>query len=127
MKTHIALSMIALLLGAANVEASPLATASNGHTLFANSASFHWVSQRTSRTVKPSRLQGAHQNRPASQGPAGAGAMAGSGGTVQDTCNSTDPWGLCEIDDFVARCDAAGGGLSTQPGGGIDCDTSGWE
>lgn len=61
------------------------------------------------------------------QVPAGSATLLGSGGPLPDTCTSTDPWGLCDLDDFIARCDAAGGGLSTQPGGGVDCDTSHWD
>lgn len=54
------------------------------------------------------------------QAPNGGGAFQGSGDPVRDSCNRTG--GTCEYDDFVATCDAAGGGLSTEPGGGIDCD-----
>ncbi len=56
-----------------------------------------------------------------------AGGFAIGDGPVADTCTSSDPWGLCDLDDFEQRCDDAGGGLSTEPGGGVDCDTSGWD
>lgn len=61
------------------------------------------------------------------QPPAGGAAFLGSGGPLPDTCTASDEWGLCDLDDFQARCDAAGGGLSTEPGGGVDCDTSSWD
>lgn len=54
-------------------------------------------------------------------------SFAGNDGPVADTCTASDELGLCDLDDFVARCDAAGGGLSTLPGGGVDCDTSSWD
>ena len=53
--------------------------------------------------------------------------FAGNGGPTKDTCTSSDAWGLCDLDDFEARCDAAGGGLVSLPGGGVDCDTSSWD
>lgn len=65
--------------------------------------------------------------RGGTQLPAGGAMLQGSSGPQPDTCTSSDPWGLCDLDDFVARCDAAGGGLSTEPGGGVDCDTSHWD
>lgn len=45
-------------------------------------------------------------------------ALKGNGRTVRDTCPGGDE--KC-IKDLVAACDKAGGGLSTQPDGGVDC------
>ena len=44
--------------------------------------------------------------------------FSGNGGGVRDTCPGGDQ--AC-IDQLVASCDKAGGGLSTQPDGGVDC------
>lgn len=46
------------------------------------------------------------------------------GGGVKDTCNesSGSDASTCDPDALAARCDAAGGGMSTEPGGGVDCD-----
>lgn len=62
------------------------------------------------------------QRRAPSRVPSGGGmALRGNGGPVEDTCNQSIP-GYCDLDELIAACDAAGGGLSTQPGGGVDCD-----
>ena len=52
--------------------------------------------------------------------PAGPSAQAfkGNGRTVKDTCPGGDD--KC-IKELIANCDKAGGGLSTQPDGGVDC------
>lgn len=47
-----------------------------------------------------------------------AGAFKGNTRVVKDTCPGGDK--KC-IKDLVAACDKAGGGLSTQPDGGVDC------
>lgn len=47
-----------------------------------------------------------------------ARALKGNNGPVKDTCPGGDK--KC-IKDLVAACDKAGGGLSTQPDGGVDC------
>jgi hypothetical protein len=57
----------------------------------------------------------------------GGGASYSFGGPLPDTCNESGPSNVCEIDDFEQRCDDNGGGLSSEPGGGVDCDTSGWD
>lgn len=44
--------------------------------------------------------------------------FAGNGGGVKDTCPGGDHG--C-INDLKAACDKAGGGLSTEPDGGVDC------
>ena len=44
--------------------------------------------------------------------------LKGNGRTVKDTCPGGDK--AC-IKELVANCDKAGGGLSTQPDGGVDC------
>ena len=46
------------------------------------------------------------------------------GGGVKDTCNETNPddQEQCDPDQLAARCDDAGGGMSSEPGGAIDCD-----
>lgn len=52
------------------------------------------------------------------------GAIKGGGGPVKDTCTESTPDNpeACDIDELTARCDAAGGGMSTLDGGGVDCD-----
>lgn len=56
-------------------------------------------------------------------------AFANPQGPVADTCTSSTPGNpaACDIDDLTQRCDDAGGGMSSLPGGGVDCDTSGWD
>lgn len=52
--------------------------------------------------------------------PSGArpGGLAAKRRVLKDTCPGGDQ--AC-IDGLIARCDEAGGGLSTQPDGGVDC------
>lgn len=52
------------------------------------------------------------------------GAFKGGSGPVKDTCTESTPDNpeACDIDALTARCDAAGGGMSTLDGGGVDCD-----
>ena len=45
-------------------------------------------------------------------------AFKANGGTVKDTCPGGDQ--AC-IDELIANCDKADGGLSTEPDGGVDC------
>ncbi len=47
---------------------------------------------------------------------------------VADTCDQSYPsdFETCDPDSLTQRCDDAGGGMSSEPGGGIDCDTSFW-
>ncbi len=47
-----------------------------------------------------------------------AQAFKGNGRTVKDTCPGGDD--KC-IKELIANCDKAGGGLSTQHDGGVDC------
>lgn len=47
-----------------------------------------------------------------------ARALKGNTRVVKDTCPGGDK--KC-IKDLIAACDKAGGGLSTQPDGGVDC------
>ena len=47
-----------------------------------------------------------------------ARALKGNTRPVKDTCPGGDK--KC-IKDLIAACDKAGGGLSTQPDGGVDC------
>jgi hypothetical protein len=46
------------------------------------------------------------------------------GGGVHDTCTESngDDQEQCDPDQLAQRCDDAGGGMSSEPGGGIDCD-----
>jgi hypothetical protein len=46
------------------------------------------------------------------------------GGGVKDTCTETNPddQEQCDPDQLASRCDDAGGGMSSEPGGGVDCD-----
>ncbi len=54
--------------------------------------------------------------------------LLANGRPVKDTCNSSQGDDeTCNPDKLAARCDAAGGGMSSQPGGGVDCDTSHWD
>lgn len=55
--------------------------------------------------------------------------FVGNGGPVADTCNQSTPGNpeACDIDALTQRCDDAGGGMSSLPGGGVDCDTSHWD
>lgn len=48
----------------------------------------------------------------------GSNQLQGNGGHVMDTCPGGDQ--AC-INDLKANCDKAGGGLSTEPDGGVDC------
>lgn len=51
------------------------------------------------------------------------------GGTTKpDTCDQSYPsdFATCNPESLEQRCDDAGGGMSSEPGGGIDCDTSFW-
>lgn len=49
-------------------------------------------------------------------------AIAGPG--VKDTCTQSYAGSpeTCDIDQLTQRCDDAGGGMSSLPGGGVDCD-----
>jgi hypothetical protein len=79
------------------------------------------TSVQAASVAKSAPALGARRGAPTSGGNAFKGSSA-----LPDTCTYTDHWGLCDLDEFIARCDAAGGGLSSLPGGGVDCDTSGW-
>jgi hypothetical protein len=61
--------------------------------------------------------------------PFGMAKFVGHGGGVHDTCDSSTPGNpqACQIEKLEARCTAAGGGMSSMPGGGVDCDTSHWD
>ncbi len=63
------------------------------------------IEQTASRIKKPARHH-AHAQ------------LKGNGRGVKDTCPGGDK--KC-IKDLIAACDKAGGGLSTQPDGGVDC------
>lgn len=103
MKNTIALASIGVLLSAAAAQAlpamkalSPAQTELSGTRLVL-----------TGGELKRVRLG---KNRSAS--------FKAKGGTVEDTCPGGDQ--AC-IDELVANCDKAGGGLSTEPDGGVDC------
>lgn len=51
-------------------------------------------------------------------GARGSARLTGRGGPVKDTCPGNNK--AC-IKELIANCDKAGGGLSTQPDGGVDC------
>lgn len=55
--------------------------------------------------------------------------FVGNDGPVADTCTQSTPGNpeACDIDQLTQRCDDAGGGMSSLPGGGVDCDTSHWD
>ena len=52
------------------------------------------------------------------------GGLVGGSGPTRDTCTESTPGNpeACDIDALTARCDAAGGGMSSLEGGGVDCD-----
>lgn len=69
----------------------------------------------------------------AQAGPTRTGASHQIGGTAQlvnagpgikDTCTESIAGhpDTCDIDQLTQRCDDAGGGMSSLPGGGVDCD-----
>ncbi|HEV7277134.1 MAG TPA: hypothetical protein VGN80_12680 [Devosiaceae bacterium] len=65
----------------------------------------------------PTRVGPGHQN-------GGTAQLAIGKGPVKDTCTESiaaDP-DACDIDQLTQRCDDAGGGMSSLPGGGVDCD-----
>ena len=120
MKLKITLTTFAIFLGAASAQAMP------GHQSLQGLERDHFASGfvhdiagrkfRRARTAR--RARGA-----------GASGFAANGGTVQDTCTSSDPFygGDCSPKALTSRCDAAGGGMSSEPGGGVTCDTSHWD
>lgn len=59
----------------------------------------------------------------------GTQIFVAKGGPVADTCTESTPGNpeACDIDELTARCDDAGGGMVTLPGGGVECDTSSWD
>ncbi|MBL8883504.1 MAG: hypothetical protein JNL45_10675 [Hyphomicrobium sp.] len=95
----IAVAGIAML--AVPVAAGPATMASRLNPQISNDM----IQQTASHTKKPSRHQ-AHAR------------LKGNGRVVKDTCPGGDK--KC-IKDLIAACDKAGGGLSTQPDGGVDC------
>jgi hypothetical protein len=67
-----------------------------------------------SSVVEPAASRGQRVRR----SPRATRKLAGRGGGVKDTCPGGNK--AC-IKDLIANCDKAGGGLSTQPDGGVDC------
>ncbi len=53
-----------------------------------------------------------------------AGGLVAKPKVTRDTCDQTYPSGadLCDPDSLAQRCDDADGGMSSLPGGGVDCD-----
>ena len=95
------LSIAALMsVGASSVHAAPAAPATASATGLERSSVVHVAA----RATKPAQRH--------------ARAFKGNAGPVKDTCPGGDK--KC-IKDLVAACDKAGGGLSTQPDGGVDC------
>jgi hypothetical protein len=83
------------------IAAGPMAMASRLNPQISNDM----IKRTASHVRKPSRHQ-AHTQ------------LKGNGRVVKDTCPGGDK--KC-IKDLIAACDKAGGGLSTQPDGGVDC------
>lgn len=65
----------------------------------------------------PTRVQAGHQL-------GGMAKLANAGPGVADTCTDSiaGHQEACDIDQLTQRCDDAGGGMSSLPGGGVDCD-----
>jgi hypothetical protein len=103
MKNTIALASIGVLLSVASVQALPAIHALSPAGTEASDA-------RLLPTSGERKQVGVRKNS--------AAAFKAKGGTVKDTCPGGDK--AC-IDQLVASCDKAGGGLSTQPDGGVDC------
>jgi hypothetical protein len=103
MKNTIALASIGILLSAAAAQALPALNALAPAQAEASEA----------RLV----LTGGEQKR-VQPGKNRSAALKANGGVVKDTCPGGDQ--AC-IDDLIVNCDKAGGGLSTQPDGGVDC------
>jgi hypothetical protein len=76
----------------------------------------------TCGAAEAAQLRSAHK---AGASSAASDSFAG-GSTVRETCRESHPVDPenCDIDDFIARCDKAGGGLSSEPGGGINCEVN---
>lgn len=73
-------------------------------------------------------VQAAREAARPAQSPS-SNTLMGNGGPVGDTCTQSTPGNpeACDIDELTQRCDDAGGGMSSLPGGGVDCDTSHWD
>lgn len=95
------LSIAALVsVGASSVQAGPATLVAKSAAGVEQSSVLHVAA----RAKKPAQRQ--------------AGALRSNHGPVKDTCPGGNK--KC-IKDLVAACDKAGGGLSTQPDGGVDC------
>ena len=103
MKNTIALASIGILLSAAAAQALPATSALSPAQTQASDA-------RLVLTGGERKQVQLGKNRSA--------AFKAKGGTVKDTCPGGDQ--AC-IDELIANCDKAGGGLSTEPDGGVDC------
>ena len=114
------LASIAILISAGSVQALP-GNQTQGSWAANQSATslVHTIGQRKVRRAKMRRRART----------SGASGFAANGGTVQDTCTSSNPFygGDCSPKALTSRCDAAGGGMSSEPGGSVTCDTSGWD
>lgn len=110
--------LITVLLGTASANALPFGSMHGQHV-----SGQTLTSPATQRIVKRTyKLKQNRANR-------GSGKFAGSGGGTKDTCNSSHPFygGDCSPEALTKRCDNAGGGMSSEPGGGVTCDTSHWD
>lgn len=103
MKNTIALASIGVLLGAAAAQALPAMHALSPAQTEASEARLVLTGGKHKRVL----LRKNH-----------AAAFKANGGVVKDTCPGGDQ--AC-IDELIANCDKAGGGLSTEPDGGVDC------
>lgn len=103
MKNTIALASISILLSTAAASAMPAMTA---------------FSQTQSEASEARLVPTGGERKRVRLGKNRSAAFKAKGGTVKDTCPGGDQ--AC-IDELIANCDKAGGGLSTEPDGGVDC------
>jgi hypothetical protein len=103
MKNTIALASIGILLSAAAAHALPATSA---------------LSPAQTQASDTRLVLTGGERKQVQLGKNRAAAFKAKGGTVKDTCPGGDQ--AC-IDELIANCDKAGGGLSTEPDGGVDC------
>jgi len=120
MKLQITLTTLLIIFGASTVQAMPGHMALDAQN--ANQNVNGYVHDIASRKMKRTRTARRAKRR-------GGSGFASNGGPVKDTCTSSNPFygGDCSPKKLTSRCDAAGGGMSSEPGGGVTCDTSGWD
>ena len=114
-----------MVLGASYAQAAPLGHVAVGVGAQQESSGLvHQVAQRKLRKKRKMRRFKARSRRTARRGGRGVGGFKGKGGVVKDTCTSSHPFygGDCSPEALTSRCDAAGGGMSSEEGGGVTCE-----